>query len=154
MSDWNRSTREVSFKQFAPDVVSAIQSHIEMYAIGDILNDILIFIQTDSEKPKKGLFGKAEIISQCAVLTPRWLLWSVKSGGGEPAVLSSQLINIVVQDYSQTKFGNMVPDTGIQITGGFTDASENGSAFIGLDTSTDAKKFMDLIIKAVQDAKK
>jgi len=154
MSDWNRSTREVQFEQLDPDAITALKAHIELYTLGEILNDILICIQTDSEKPKKGLFGRVEHISQCAVLTPRWLLWSVKSGEGEPAVLSSQLVNIVAQDYSQSKFGKMVPDTGVQITGSFTDVSENGNAFIGLDTSMSAMKFMDLIIKSVQDAKK
>jgi len=154
MSEWNRSTRELQFDQFTQEVVSAFKSHAELYTLGDILAENLICIRTDSEKKKKGLFGKAETVSQCVVLTSSWLLWTVKSGDDQPTVLSARLVNIVVQDYSQTQFGKMVPDTGIQVTGSFTDVSENGSAFIGLDESQAAKKFMELLIKNVQNAKK
>jgi hypothetical protein len=153
MSDWKRTTREVPFEGLAPEMVTAIKSHIELYNLGSILSDALMCIQTDSEKAKKGLFGKAENISQGAVVTPRWLVWAVKSTGA-PTVLSAPLSNVVVQDYAQTQFAKMVPDSGIQINGMFTDVSENASAFIGLEDGAAGKKFREILIKAVQEAKK
>jgi hypothetical protein len=58
-----------------------------------------------------------------------------------------------VQDYAQTSFAKMVPDTGVQVNGMFTDASEAASAFIGLDASATSMKFKETLIKAVQDSK-
>lgn len=154
MSDWKRTTREVSFEDLPPEMVSAVKAHIELYTLGPILDDVLMCIQTDSEKAKKGLFGKPENVLQGAVVTPHWLIWVVKDGNASAAVLSAQLSNVVVQDYAQTQFAKMIPDSGIQVNGMFTDVSENASAFIGLDDSVPAKKFKETVIKAVQEAKK
>jgi len=154
MSDWNRSTREVPFEGLMPGMVSAVNAHIELYNLGSILADTLICIQTDSVKPKKGLFGKQENVSQGAIVTPRWLIWAVVNGNTSEAVLSAQLSNVTVQDYAQTPFAKMVPDAGIQVNGTFTDVSEITSAFIGLDDGAAAKKFKEILFKAAQDVKK
>jgi hypothetical protein len=135
-------------------MVSAIKKHIEQYNLGSILSDALMCIQTDSEKEKKGLFGSEETVQMGAIVTPRWLVW-VTSGTDAPnAALSAQLINITVQDYAQTPFAKMISDTGVQISGMFTDASESASAFIGLDEGPAGKKFRDVLIQAAQAAKK
>lgn len=54
MSDWKRTTREVTFEQLPADIKAEIQKHIELYNLGDILSDAKMWIQTDSEKPKMG----------------------------------------------------------------------------------------------------
>lgn len=154
MSDWKRMTREVPFESLPSEIVSAIRGHIEQYNLGSILADALMCIQTDSEKVKKGLFGKTEIVQMAAVVTPRWLVWSVDQPTTEAAVLSAQLIHVTVQDYSQTPFAQMVPDSGVQVNGIFTDASESASAFIGLDEGSAGQRFRQLLIKAAADAKK
>lgn len=154
MSDWKRTTREVPFEDLLPEMVSAVNAHIEQYNLGPLLSDALMCIQTDSVKVRKGLFGKSESISQGAIVTPRWLIWVVKSSNAPAAVLSAQLSNVVVQDYAHTQFAKMVPDSGLQINGTFTDVSENAGAFIGLDDGPVAKKFKDLVIQRAQDAKK
>jgi hypothetical protein len=48
----------------------------------------------------------------------------------------------------------MVPDSGIEVSGKFTDAAENASAFLGLEDNVAGKKFKDTMISAIQDAKK
>jgi hypothetical protein len=154
MSDWNRVTREVQFEDLMPEMVDEIKKHIELYNLGSILSDVLICIQTDSEKAKKGLFGSAEVVHQGVVLTPRWILWAVNGTKTDTAVLSAQLRDVVILDYAQTQFAKMVPDTGIQVNGKFTDVSENGSAFIGLDEGIAGRKFKETVIKVTQDAKK
>ena len=153
MTDWKRTTREVPFEGLMPDVASAINAHIELYNLGSILSDSFMCIQTDAEKAKKGLFGKTEYTLQVAVVTSYLLIWAVLNAN-TPAVLSAQLSNVTVQDYAQTPFAKMVPDSGIQVNGLFTDASESASAFIGLDDSAAARKFKEILIKAVQDAKR
>ena len=154
MSDWKRITKEVHFENLPPEMVAAMNAHIQQYNLGPILADALMGIQTDSEKEQKGLFGGSETVRMGVVLTPRWLVWAVRGTKTEAAVLSAQLINVTVQDYAQTPFAKMVPDSGIQVSGMFTDTSESATAFIGLEEGAAGNKFRELIIKAVQDAKK
>lgn len=154
MSDWKRTTKEVSFESLRPEMVEAIGKHIEQYGLGSILSDVLICVQADAEKAKKGLFGGAEIVHTGVLVTPRWLVWAISGTKTQTAVLSAQLRDVVVLDYAQTQFAKMIPDTGIEVSGRFTDVSENSSAFIGLDEGPTGRKFMEIVIQAVQDAKK
>jgi hypothetical protein len=154
MSDWKRTTKEVPFDGLMPEMVTEIKKYIELYNLGPILSDALMCVQTDSEKPKKGLFGSAETIHQGAVVTPRWLVWVVTGTKTSTAVLSAQLKDVVVQDYAKSQMAKLVPDTGIEVTGRLTDVSENSSAFIGLDESVAGKKFKETVIQAAQDVKK
>jgi hypothetical protein len=48
----------------------------------------------------------------------------------------------------------MIPDSGINVTGKFTDMSENLSAFLGLEDNAAGNKFKEIVIQAAQDAKK
>ncbi len=154
MSDWKRTTKEVPIEGLPPEMVTAIQRHLEQYNLGSVLSDAAMCVQTDSEKVKKGLFGSAETVSMGIVVTPRWLVWAIRGTKTPLAVLSAQLRDVVVQDYAQTQFAKMIPDTGIQVSGRFTAASENLSAFIGLDDGAAGRKFMEIVIRAVQDSKK
>lgn len=154
MSEWKRSTRELSFEQLPEEMKAEIQKHIELYNLGDILSDISMCIQSDAEKVKKGLFGTAETNQMGAVLTPRWLVWAIMETKTPPSALSALLQDIVVQDYADTPFAKMVPDSGLQVNGKFTDMTENASAFIGLEENNVGRKFKETVIGAVQDAKK
>jgi hypothetical protein len=153
VSDWKRSTKELPFERLLPQMVTAINQHIEGHNLGPVLADMLMCIQTDSEKGKKGLFGKAEVVQVGSVVTPRWLVWAIY-GTNTQTVLSAQLINITVQDYAQTSFAKMIPDSGLEVSGMFTDASESVSAFIGLEENAAGNEFRETVIKAAQDAKK
>lgn len=154
MSDWKRTTKEVPIERLQPEMVTAIQRHLEQYNLGSVLSDALMCVQTDSEKAKKGLFGSTESVSIGIVVTTRWLVWAIRGTKTQLAVLSAQLRDVVVQDYAQTQFAKMIPDMGLHVSGRFTDASENISAFIGADDSPAGKKFKEIVIQAVQDSKK
>lgn len=154
ISEWTRKTKEVTFENLPSEMVIAIQQHIEQYNLGPILSQALICIQTDSEKKKKGLFGKTEMVQMAAMVTPHWLVWAVDQPDTTAAALSAQLIHITVQDYSQTSFAKLVPDSGVEVSGMFTDAAEAASAFIGLEENTAGSRFRDILIKAAADAKK
>lgn len=154
MSDWKRTTKEVPFENFPPEMVSAVNQHIEQYNLGLILSDVLMCVQTDSEMVKKGLFDKADAVHIGAVVTPRWLVWAINEANAKTTVLSAQLTHVTVQNYAQTPFARMIPDVGIQVDGMFTDAVDSASAFIGLDEGVAGKKFIEVVVKAAQDAKK
>ena len=154
MSEWNRTTKEVSVEDLPSEVAAAIRRHIEQYNLGPLLADALMCIQTDSQKTKGWLFGQPESVQMAAVLTPRWLVWSVDEPKAGAAVLSAQLIDVTVQDYAQTPLADMMPDSGIQVNGTFTGASESANAFIGVDQGAAGNRFRKLVIKTVADAKK
>ena len=154
MSDWKRMTREVPFENLRPEMIEALKKHIEQYNLGSILSDAFMCIQTDSEKTKKPLFGSAEIVYMGVVITAHWLVWVVSGTKTQTAVLSAQLRDVVIRDYAQTQFAKMIPDSGMEVSGRFTDVSENGSAFIGLDESQAALKFKETVINVAQAAKK
>ena len=154
MSDWKRSTQAISFEQMPIALKAEIQKHVERYQLGDILSEALMCIQTVSEKAKKGILGSREMVYLGAVVTPRWLIWAVEGTKSSAAVLSALLAEVVVQDYANTPFSKMIPDSGIEVSGKFTDAVENASAFIGLEDNAVGKKFKETVIDAVQNAKK
>lgn len=154
MSDWKRSTQAISFEQMPIALKAEIQKHVERYQLGDILSEALMCIQTVSEKAKKGILGSREMVYLGAVVTPRWLIWAVEGTKSSAAVLSALLADVVVQDYANTPFAKMISDSGIEVSGKFTDAVENASAFIGLEDNAVGKKFKETVIEAVQNAKK
>jgi len=135
-------------------MVDAIKRYIEQYNLGAILSEVFLCVQTDSEKVKKPLFGSAEIVYMGIALTPRWLVWAVSGTKTQTAVLSAQLRDVVVQDYSQTQFAKLIADSGLEVSGRFTDASENVSAFLGLDDGLVGRKFKEAAIHAAQNARK
>ena len=154
MSDWKRSTKEITYEKLPSDMRAEIQKHNERYNMGNILSDTLMWIQTDSEKNKKGFFGSAEVVQMGAGITPRWLVWVVNGTKTSATALSALLTDIVVQDYVNTPFAKMVPDSGIEVSGKFTDAAEKASAFLGLEDNAAGKKFKETVISAIQNAKK
>jgi len=154
VSDWKRTSKEIQLEDLRTEMVEAIQKHIEQYNLGSILSEALMCVQTDSEKLKKPFFGNAEIAYTGIVLTPQWLIWATNGTKAKTAVLSAQLCDVVVQDYSQTQFAKMIPDSGIEVSGKFTEISENISAFIGLEDNVAGRKFKEMVIQAMQDTKK
>jgi len=154
MSDWERSTKEIPLESLPEVVISAIHKHIEEHNLGSILDETLMSIQTDSVQLKKSLFGKRQTVQVSTVLTRRWLVWAIQENMTQPVVLSAQLINLTVQDYAETSFAKMIPDSGIEVNGQFTDSRESASAFIGLGEGIAASKFKEIVLKTVQDAKK
>jgi hypothetical protein len=81
-------------------------------------------------------------------------VWAVYGTNTATAVQSAQLVNITVQDYGHTSFAKMIPDSGAEVSGLFTDAHESVSAFLGLEENTTGNKFREILISAAQEAKK
>ena len=154
MVDWKRSTREASVGSLPPDTIAAVDKHIELYNIGDVRSRLVACIETTSRKVKKGLFaGGDQTVVTTVLLTPDWLIWAVRGQRSEGAVMSARLADIIVQDYAATPLAKMVPDSGVEVSGAFTDVAERGSAFIGLDDSPAARNFKSALLEAVKAAK-
>jgi hypothetical protein len=152
MGDYTRSTRECSFEGLGPEMVSAAKAHIEKYELGDIL----ACIEATSNKIKKGLFAGPgpKVVRNGIILTPRWLVQVLKFDADAAFARSARLVDIVVSDYEKNPFYAKLPDSGVEVSGSFKDTSERSSSFIGLGKDDAGNKFKEMILKAVQDAKK
>ena len=156
MGDYKRSSRECNLEDLGEEVISAVNTHLDKYNLGPILNDTSICIEVTSEKIKKGLFaGPGPRLTRMAVvLTPRWLVQVTKPDSDAAFARSARLENIVVIDYEKSPFYARIPDNGVEVTGKFTDTIENSSSFIGLGKDAAGEKFKQMILKAVQESKK
>ena len=52
MSDWKRITKEVSLEELRPEMGVEINKYIKLYNLGPILSDVMMCIQTESERTK------------------------------------------------------------------------------------------------------
>ncbi len=156
MGDYNRSTTEINFANISPDILQAVQKYIELHNLGDILNGVTHCIVSTSEKIKKGLFGGPgpKLLVETALLTNRWLILADRVDQNAVFIKSMQLRDITVEDYEKSLFHSKIPDTGLNITGRFTDASEQGMIFLPLGKDIAGDTFKEAIIRAVQEAKK
>ncbi|MCE7858518.1 MAG: hypothetical protein DYG86_01880, partial [Chloroflexi bacterium CFX2] len=77
MGNYNRSTKEIAFKDIPANVINSIRAYIEKHTLGDILAKPVMCVVSTSEKIKKGLFGGGpgpKLLIQTAILTDRWLI--------------------------------------------------------------------------------
>jgi hypothetical protein len=114
-------------------------------------------IVSTSEKLKKGLFGGGsgpKLLIQTVILTERWLTLADNVDQNALYIKSMQLQDITVEDYEKSSFYKMIPDTGVNVNGQFTDASELGSIFLPLGKDDAGEKFKSVLIEKVQMAKK
>jgi len=156
MGDYNRSTKEVTFGEVPVNVIKSIQTYIAKHNLGDILANPTMCIISTSEKIKKGLFGGGpgpKLLIQTAILTDRWLILADNVDQNALYIKSMQLRDITVEDYEQSSFYKMIPDTGMNLNGQFTDASELGSMFLPLGKDAAGEKFKSALIESVQKAK-
>ena len=156
MGDYNRSTAEINFANISPDILQAIHKYIELHNLGDILNGVTNCIVSTSEKIKKGLFSGPgpKLLVETAVLTNRWLILADRVDQNAVFIKSMQLQDIVIGDYEKSLFYSKIPDTGLNITGRFTDASEQGMIFLPLGKDIAGDTFKEALIHAAQAAKK
>ncbi|MBK7319048.1 hypothetical protein [Candidatus Villigracilis affinis] len=156
MGDYNRSTTEINFANISPDILQAIHKYIELHNLGDILNGVTHCIVSTSEKIKKGLFSGPgpKLLVETAILTNRWLILADRVDQNAVFIKSMQLQDIVIEDYEKSLFYSKIPDTGLNITGRFTDASEQGMIFLPLGKDIAGDTFKEALIHAAQEAKK
>ena len=91
---------------------------------------------------------------ETAVLTNRWLILADRVDQNAVFIKSMQLQDIVIEDYEKSLFYSKIPDTGLNITARFTDASEQGMIFLPLGKDIAGDTFKEALIHAAQEAKK
>lgn len=157
MGDYNRSTKAIRFDEIPADVMQSVRAYIEKHNLGDILVNVSACIVSTHEKVKKGLFGGGpgpKLLVQTVILSDRWLILADRVDQNAVCIKSMQLNDITVEDYEKSQFYAMIPDTGMNINGRFTDASELGTIFLPLGKDEAGEKFKSALIGAVQKIKK
>lgn len=156
MGDYNRSTKEVAFKDIPSNVINSVRAYIEKHSLGDILASPVMCIVSTSERIKKGLFGGGpgpKLLIQTAILTERWLILADNVDQNALYIKSMQLQDITLEDYEKSSFYKMIPDTGINISGITTDTPEKGTLFLPLGKDAAGEKFKSALIETAQKAK-
>ena len=153
MKAYIRSTRECAFGDMRPELVTAIRKHIETYKLGEIESSLLICCETSSISKRAGLFAKGnETTITGMFVTTQFLVWTGEKEKGKPSVRSALLRNIDVQDFENTAMYRVNPDSGMNITGRYTDVTKQGQTFIGLGTDSAGEKFRQVLQHAIQKA--
>ncbi|PKN93701.1 MAG: hypothetical protein CVU44_07750 [Chloroflexi bacterium HGW-Chloroflexi-6] len=153
MTDNTRITHECALQDFNKALSAAMRSHIAEYKIGDIESSIKMCCETEAVQKKKGVFGGSEKALQGLILTEHWLIWAETVGGKATTAGSARLDQIDMRDYESTAMFGIIPDSGVNITGRYSDSNQTGQFFIGLDTSPAGKKFRELLREAIKNSK-
>lgn len=150
MNAYTRSTRECAFADLPPELVTAIRKHIEKYKLGDNESAHLICCETTSTR-KTGLFANGlETTVTGMFVTPYLLVWTNEEKKGQSLVKSALLRSLDVQDFENTAMYKVSPDSGINITGRYTDVTKQGQSFIGLGSDPAGEKFRRVLQHAIQ----
>lgn len=148
MSEYVRHTRACQFHQLTPALAAALRAHAEQQQLGDLAASALFCAETTARKPKKGLFGKEEVLETAVIVTPQWLVWAAGQPGQSAVTRSARLRTITVQDYEKSPLYKLQPDTGLNITGLPTDDHSAGTAYLGLGPEPAAAEFRAALAKA------
>jgi hypothetical protein len=149
MSETKRITRICTLNELNPILSSAIRSHVKQYQLGEIESSILMCCETTSVQQKKGFFGGSENAVSAAIVTPQWLIWAESLSNKIAEVNSALLSHIDIHDYAGSAMGTISPDTGMNITGRYTNAVKTGQAFIGIGTDPNGIKFREVLHEAM-----
>jgi len=137
----------------SPELSSAIRKHIEIYNLGDVESALLICCETTSTTKKTGLFASGSETTVTGMLvTTQLLVWTNGKKKDNPTVRSAWLHNIDAHNFENTAMHQVNPDSGMNITGRYTDVTKQGQAFIGLGTDPAGEKFRQVLQHAIQKA--
>ena len=151
MNASTRTTRECSLDDLQPDIAAAVRKHLELYKMETIRPGIVMCCETTSTEKKPGLFNRGvETTITAALLTAEWLIVAVKKGSEEPGVISGQLRSLQVHNFEDSAMFKINPDTGLNITGQYSDVTRQGMVFIGLGPEPAALKFREVLDEAIQ----
>jgi len=153
MSAYTRSTRECKFGEMRPELETAIRRHIETYKLGEIESSLLICCETTSTRQRTRLFANSDEATVTGMfVTSHFLVWTSEMEKGKPLVMSALLRNIDAQDFENTAMYQVKPDSGLNISGRYTDVTKQGSSFIGLGPDLAGEKFRHVLQLAIQKA--
>jgi hypothetical protein len=152
MSETKRSTRICTIDELNKKLSIAIRVHFKKFNLGDIESSILMGCETTSVQQKKGVFGGSEEAISAVLVSPKWLVWAECVNNKVVDVNSAMLKQIEIHDYASSAMGTISPDTGMNVTGRYSDVSKTGQAFIGVGMDAAGIKFRATLQDAMNTA--
>jgi hypothetical protein len=152
MNETTRTTRECAINELNPLLSAAIRAHIKQYKLDDLESDILMCCETTSVQQKKGLFGGVEKALSSVFVTPKWLVWAESINNKIAEVNSALLTRIDIHDFAGSAMDAIAPDTGMNVSGRYTNAVKTGQAFIGIGADEVGIKFRQVLREAMNKA--
>ena len=161
-SQYQRETRECSFTDLQPELVSAIKEYVQERELEDVETELLICCETTSVRPERGAMAKLKarllgtfdpapdhVHHTGIIVTPRLLIWGTSGEKQGTTILSARLSMIEVTDYKP----ELIDDSGINIFGEIGRFPERASMFIGLGKDSAAERLKDVLRQAVKKAR-
>lgn len=152
MSETTRITRQCAIHELNPVLVTAIRAHVKQYHLDDLEAGLLMCCETTSLQQKKGFFGGTENAVSVVFVTPKWLVWAESINNKIAEVNSALLTHIDIHDFAGSAMGAIAPDTGMNVTGRYTNAVKTGQAFIGIGADDVGNKFRQVLHEAMNKA--
>jgi hypothetical protein len=155
--EYIRSTEICTFDQLRPELSHEIRAHIQKYNLGNVLDDILICVETAARKKKNtGILGKLiggdpDPIHYTAILvTPKWFIGARTGSQSGNYAISARLSDVTVRDYDQ---GHLIPDYGIFVFGLMTDMPERVESFWGLGEDEAGDRLKQILYAQVEQGR-
>lgn len=148
--EYQRTTREISFNNLQPQFLEKIRKYLEKKDIQDFEGNILMCVETTSEKISQGffanLFGSGNYGKQTVMaFSPNRLLWSTLDNKNEIVVNSAKLNEIEIKDFSSP----LIEDTGLDVFGFINGSTERVTAFLGLGEENISQKFKQTLAETI-----
>ena len=149
-----RLTRDCALTELDKSLSAAIQAHLSKFKLAVTPESVQMCCETESTQQKKSVFGGSEKAIQAVILTDERIIWGERVHGKNNSAGSAQLNQIEMRDYEHTAMFNIIPDSGVNITGQYSDSSQTGQLFIALDSGPAGAKFRELLREAIKNSKK
>jgi hypothetical protein len=162
MSDYHRTTNLCTFTQIQPILQVALYQQATQYGCGHIPSDILICIETTSQRKKAGFFTQLKnlivglplpgsVQYTAAVVTPNWLLWAFTQWNktDEASAVSIPLAEAEITDFTQQ---HNIEDYGLNVYGLFSGADARSLRFLGLGPDDAATQFKTILRQTRQQS--
>ena len=148
MSDYQRSTRVCTLEELPAPLAQALWQRAQDQGVKDLAKEALIMCETTSVKIKRSglihrLLGgdpdKRHVTG--IVVTPSHIIWGHHGEKRGTAVLSPRLSEVKITPFAS----NLVPDSGIEVSGFISGFNEKATAVIGVGEGAAANQLYEII---------
>jgi len=160
MADYNRYTRECSFRELRPELLQAMRDYLESQKLIGVETAILMCCETTSERKSsdgnRGVLAFLEgddpdmTVYTGMFVTPEWLVWARVGDKSGTLVTSAHLRNVKVKPFSS----RFTEDTGLEVSGFIGDAPGRVKGYIGMGPEEAARKFCEEVVQAAEKLRK
>lgn len=148
MSEYQRSTRVCTLEELPAPLAQALWQRAQDQGIKDLAKDALFVCETTSTKIKRiGLIQRLlggdpdKMHITGIVVTPSHIIWGHHGARRGTTVLSARRSEVQVTRFAS----NLVPDSGLEVSGVISGFSERATAFMGVGEGAAANQLYQLI---------